>query len=418
MLGKLRLRFIDAIRGTRMMSALEELKQQQYLPEAELEKIRQRKTAVLFQKAHDHTTYYRQFNSWEEVPVLTKDIIRANTPGLISAAYKGKLMAKRTGGSTGTPLVYYTTRECQTYLWAGIILSWECAGYQHGDPVAFIAGTSLIKTGIAYKIFYRLFNIQVYPASPMNEATLSGYAEKIRKRKTTIIYGYANVINELANYIKTKPKGYFPHLRGIVCTAEVLKDNVRKNIEAAFGIKVYNQYGCHESGTSAFECEKGSMHLISSKIIYEFDKDENLICTDLANEGFIMLKYFTGDIIKLSDTACSCKRTFPVIREVVGRTSDIVVDKFKNRLHSSFFYFLFKNEPSAKKYQTSFDENSIIINVETDRSKPDEYYEQFLEPLQNLLKFDHYRIVVNQPFVVNKNGKHQQTIDNRGAHSA
>jgi len=396
-----------------MLKALDELKKQQYLPEETLAKMRQKKTAALFQKAHHHTSYYRQFNSWDEVPVLTKDIIRANTQGLISNAYKGKLVKKQSGGSTGIPLEYYTTIECQSYLWAGIIMSWECAGYEHGDSVAFIAGTSLIKTGIAYKVFYKLFNIEVYPATPLNEVTLAAHAEKIRQRKTKIIYGYANVINELADYIKSKPRGYFPHLKGIVCTAEILKENTRKNIEAAFGVKVYNQYGCHESGTSAFECEKGSLHLISSRIIYSLDKEGNLICTDLINDGFIMLKYFTGDIIEFSDSSCSCGRTFPVIKEVLGRTSDIVIDRLNNRLHDSFFYFLFKKEPSVKKYQTSFDENCITVNLQTDQSKPDEYYETYLNQVKSQVTFNEYRIVTNEPFVVNKNGKHKQIIDNR-----
>ena len=412
MTGKLRLQLIDLIRGTKMMAALNELKRHQYLPENELEKIRQQRISSLFDKAKASTTYYSKYNSFDEVPVLTKDIIRENTPGFISSIYKKKLHKKQSGGSTGVPLVYYTTSESQSYLWAGILMSWESAGYSLGDRVAFIAGTSLIKTSIAHKVFYKLFNIHVYPATPLNEVTLAAHAENIRKKKTKIIYGYANVINELADYVKNK-KIQFPHLKGIVCTSEILKENTRRNIEQAFGVKVINQYGCNESGTSAFECEQGSMHLISSKIVFEADNEGNLICTDLANEGFIMLKYFTGDILRFSEEQCSCKRTFPVIKEVIGRTSDIVVDKFNNRLHDSFFYFLFKKEPSVKKFQTSFDENCITVNIQTDNSKSEDYYLNFLEQVKEQVKFKDYKLTINIPFVLTKNGKHKQIIDNR-----
>jgi phenylacetate-CoA ligase len=395
-----------------MMAALEELKKQQYLDKKELEAISNKRLQALFNKAKSSTSYYASFASFEEVPITTKDIIRNNTDGLISKAYKGKLQKKQSGGSTGIPLVYYTTSESQSYLWAGIIMSWESAGYQPGDKVAFIAGTSLIKTGIAHKAFYKLFNIDVYPATPLNEETLAKHAANIINNKTKIIYGYANVINELAEYVKNK-KIQFSHLKGIVCTAEILKENTRKNIEAAFGVKVINQYGCNESGTSAFECTKGNLHLISSRISYFNDNEGNLICTDLVNEGFIMLKYYTGDILEFGENNCSCGSNFPVIKQVIGRTSDIVTDVFGNRLHDSFFYFLFKYEPSVKKFQTSFDEDTITVNIETDESKPEEFYWPFLEQVKSQVKFSNYNITLNIPFVLTKNGKHKQIIDNR-----
>lgn len=412
MFGKLRLQLIDLIRGTRMLSALHELKMHQHLDKAELERISQKRLEILYQKAKNNTSYYAGFASYEDVPVTTKEIIRANTPGLISKAYKGKLQKKQSGGSTGIPLVYYTTSASQSYLWAGIIMSWESAGYKMGDKVAFIAGTSLIKTGIAHKAFYTLFNIDIYPATPLNEETLKAHAENIRNRKTAIIYGYANVINELADYVRSK-NIQFNNLKGIVCTAEILKESVRKNIESAFGVKVINQYGCNESGTSAFECKHNSLHLISSKISYFNDNEGNLICTDLMNEGFIMLKYYTGDILEFSDKGCSCGSNFPVIQQVIGRTSDIVIDRLNNRLHDSFFYFLFKYEPSVKKFQTTYDNNSITVNIQTDGSQPHEFYLPFLDKVKDQVKFDNYTIILNEPFILTKNAKHKQIIDNR-----
>lgn len=412
MFGKLRLQLIDLIRGTRMLAALEEIKKHQYLTEAQLETLSHKRLESLFLKAKNHTDYYAQFSSYEEVPVTTKEIIRTNTPGLISKAFKGKLQKKQSGGSTGIPLVYYTTSKSQSHLWAGIIMSWESAGYRAGDKVAFIAGTSLIKTGFAHQAFYKLFNIDIYPATPLNDQTLAAHAHHMIQRKTKIIYGYANVINELANYTK-KNNLHFTHLKGIVCTAEILKEGTRKNIESAFGLKVINQYGCNESGTSAFECGCGNLHLINSKISYSTDNEGNLICTDLMNEGFIMLKYYTGDILEFGKDSCPCGSNFPIISQVIGRTSDIIVDKFGNRLHDSFFYFLFKYEPSVIKFQTSYTEECVTVNIQTDGSKAEEYYLPFLEKVKEQVKFEEYKLTVNIPFLLTNNGKHKQIIDNR-----
>ena len=414
MLGKLRLQLIDLVRGTKILPLLEELKKQQYLPEHELELIRKKKLENLFEKAKKNTGYYKNYHSFNEVPILTKDIIRKNSAGLVSAAYKKKLHKKQSGGSTGVSLVYYTTSASQSYLWAGIILSWQTAGYQFGDKVSFIAGSSLIKTGITNKLFYKLFNIDVYPATPLNETAMNAIAESMRKNKTKIIYGYANVINELADHVKIKGPDYLPHLKGIVCTAEILKDNVRENIANTFGVKVVNQYGCNEGGTSAFECEYGKLHLISSKIVYEVNKEDGcIISTDLANEGFIMLKYNTGDMLEFADVKCNCGRTFPVIKRVIGRSSDIVIDKYNNRLHDSFFYFLFKHEPSVKKYQAVYNENTITVTLQTDASKKPEYYNEYIDLLKKQVKFKEYILLLNEPFILLKNGKHKQIVDNR-----
>jgi phenylacetate-CoA ligase len=420
MTGKFRLQLIDLSRGTTILPFLEELERHQYLPEQELELIRNRRLENLFTKAKNSTAYYAKYNSFEDVPILTKDIIRENTPGLISSVYKKKLHKKQSGGSTGIPLVYYTTSESQSYLWAGIILSWQTADYKFGDKVAFIAGSSLIKTGIAHKIFYKLFNIDTYPVTPLNEAVIASTINSIKNKKTKIIYGYANVINELADYIKTKGPGYLPHLKGIVCTAEILKDSARTNIETSFGVKVVNQYGCNEGGTSAFECENGKLHLISSKIVYRVNKENGcIISTDLANEGFIMLNYDTGDILEFEENnkQCDCGRTFPVIKRVTGRSSDIVTDRYNNRLHDSFFYFLFKYEASVKKYQAVYNEDVITVTLKTDNSKKPEEYSKYMDTLKEQVKFKEYRLLLNEPFILLKNGKHKQIVDNRACNA-
>lgn len=416
MLGKLRLQLIDLIRGTRILSALRELEAHQYMPGEEVDMLRERRLDDLFNAARSTTKYYSGYDAFGEVPVLTKDLIRRNSPALVSNSYKGRLHRKQSGGSTGISLPYYITTESQSYLWAGILLSWRVAGYVFGDRVAFIAGSSLIKTGWPNRIFYALFNVMVYPATPINDEKIQTILASMKKNRTKIIYGYANVINELACSVKKLGPGYLPDLKGIVCTAEILNDKVRKNIAESFGVPVYNQYGCNEGGAAAFECERGKLHLISSRIAYEVNPDDGcLISTDLANRGFIMLKYDTGDLLEFAEQPCGCGRTFPAIDRIVGRSSDIVVDRHHNRLHDSFFYFLFKHEPSVKKYQAVFTDHIITLTLQTDHSKGPHEYEEYMTSLKEQVTFNEYRLVLNGPFVLLRNGKHKQIVDRRAA---
>ena len=333
-------------------------------------------------------------------------------PDFFSNSYNKKLFKKTTGGSTGEPFAYYTTSELQSYLWAGIILSWEVAGYKLGEKVAFFAGSSLIKQGIKHKLFYKLLNADLLYASPLNDDVMQAYAKQIQKNKTTIIYGYAHAINALADYLLRHPQGGFPHLKAVVCTAELLTDVARQNMEKAFAVKVFNQYGCNEAGISAYECEHSNMHIINTRAAYEIDDNGSLISTDLSNKGFIMMKYDITDIIEFSDKKCDCNRGFPVISKMVGRLNDVVVDMENNVLHASFFGIVFSKDDFIKQFQIIFDNTSIEVNIHS--NKDENYFsEKYLPLLRKHSKFENYILTMNSPFVDASNSKHKEVVDNR-----
>lgn len=409
-----RLWLIDLLRRTQICNVLKELQVQQYLDKAELDKMRNGKLERLFKIAQRSTNYYSRFKSYDEVAVLTKKVIREHTNDFISFEYRQKIFRKETGGSTGVPLVYFTTSLVQSFMWASIILAWETAGYKPGDKVAMVAGSSVVKTSWRHDLFYRLLNIKVYSTNALDDQHVRAHISGINRSKAKIIYGYANAIGVLADFIEKNGPIQFPHLQGIVTTAEVLTDPVRKNIEKAFGVKVFNQYGCNEAGVSAFECEHHSMHLISSRCIYEIGHNNHLIATDLCNDAFIMMKYDTGDIVELVDEAnCPCNRTYPVIKQIVGRSNDLVIDANNKIMHSAFFGYLFRKDSNIKQYQILFDNENIIINLKVDNVEGPDDCSKYLEIVKSHLAFKDYKIVINAPFFTTENAKHKYVINNR-----
>ncbi|SFU63013.1 hypothetical protein [Nitrosospira multiformis] len=88
-------------------------------------------------------------------------------------------MRKKTGGSTGEPLVFYTGTQSQSYLWAGIPLSWRAAGYRLGEPVAFLAGSSLFDTGFKESVYYKLMNIKLFSAFELSDERLQAYTKEL-----------------------------------------------------------------------------------------------------------------------------------------------------------------------------------------------------------------------------------------------
>ena len=414
-IGIIRLFLVDLLGGISISKALSELTKQQYFSKETLQKIQEEKFHSLFNIAKSSTEFYKNATSYSELAVLTKEMVRAQFDNFISNTYNKKLYTKATGGSTGKSLVYYSTALSRSYLWAGIILSWIVAGYEKGDKIAIIAGSALIdiKAGLKRKIFYKILNVETYSAYKLDEQNMSVYIDKIALSKVKIIYGYATVLDRLATFINTKHPATFPELKGIVSTAEILTEQMRQNIQTAFNVDVFNQYGCNEAGVSAFECEYHHMHLINTRSYFEIDHEGSLISTDLSNEGFIMIKYLTGDKVEMSEEMnCKCGRHFPIIKKVIGRVNDFIVDLSQNIVHGSFFHFLFRNDNSIKQFQVQFDHNSINIFLNVDLTIHDkEYYNRYLDEVKKNLKFNDYNLFINSPFLTSSNAKHRHIIN-------
>lgn len=411
--GKIKFYLIDLLRGTSVMKALRELHTQQYLPETELENIRQERLKYLFQLAKTSTAYYSNFNHYDELPVLTKDKVMERFDDFFATSARYQLIRKTTGGSTGVPFAYYTTKKSVSYMWAGIILSWEMTGYRPGDKVVFLAGSSLFKSDWKHKLFYKLLNVDILYASPLSDSIMNQYAENIRKSKAKVLYGYSYAVNTMAEYLNRVKKHSFPHLKGVVCTAELLTDSARAKIEKAFGVPVFDQYGCNEGGISAFECEYKKMHIVSTRALYETDDNGTLISTDLFNDGFIMMKYNTTDIVEFSGEPCSCNRTFPVIKDMIGRLNDVVVDMDRKVLHASFFGITLSKDSSIHQYQVTFNNHSINLNIHSDHDDQAYFSNKYIPLIRKYARFDAYTVTMNQPFEKTPNGKHREVVDKR-----
>lgn len=395
------------------MKALNELHAQQYLPADELEAISRERLEKIFQRAKKSVPFYKNFSSYKELPVLNKKMVLESYQDFFSLPIQKGMSKKTTGGSTNEPFAYYTTKMSVSYMWAGILLSWETTGYKPGDKVVFLAGSSLIKSGWQHKLFYKLLNVDVLPASPLSDEIMEDYAGRINKSKAVLLYGYSYAINTLAEYLKRVNKHSFPHLKGIVCTAELLTDSARAKMEKAFGVPVYDQYGCNEGGISAFECEHKQKHLINTRAAYETGENDLLISTDLFNDGFIMMKYNTTDIVAFANNACKCRRGFPVIDKMVGRLNDVVVDMDNKVLHASFFGIALSKDSAILQYQVIFNNHVININIRTNKDDEAYFRDKYIPTIKEYARFESYSITINEPFEKSPNGKHREVVDKR-----
>jgi phenylacetate-CoA ligase len=114
---------------------------------------------------------------------------------------------------------------------------------------------------------------------------------------------------------------------------------VKARIEAAWGAKCYDHAGASEVGALSFECQAqpGAIHAIDSEFIVEAidpatgrpvaaGEEGELVVTNLGRIGYPVIRYRTGDVVRVDDTPCSCERTFTLFTGgVIGRADDMVV---------------------------------------------------------------------------------------------
>ncbi|MBK8689375.1 MAG: hypothetical protein IPN24_13380 [Betaproteobacteria bacterium] len=163
------------------------------------------------------------------------------------------------------------------------------------------------------------------------ELTDSDHFQKIR-----LIYGYPSAIFELCDMLRTLGKRP-PRLRGVVCTAEVLRPEVRSGIEDVLGVHVHDQWGLNDGGLFAAEGpDRDGLHLFFMRGVLEIvDATGQSIAsqgipgraigTCLTNLATPFVRYETGDDVHwYADASSVSGINWPRIGPVDGRTGDVI----------------------------------------------------------------------------------------------
>jgi|SRR5690554_785734 len=399
-------KIIDILRGTKVVETYKYLKRIQFSEMSILNDLSKKSMDDILTVAK-RVPFYKSINSYNDLKVLNKEIIRKNYNDFFNESIKKRnWIKKKTGGSTGEPFTYYTGRESQSYLWAGILLSWDVAGWKPGDKIAWLAGGSLYGKGFHKRVYYRLMNISVFDVFNLSAEKMDQYIGFLKKNNIRYIYGYAYSIYFFALHNFTSSNKV--ELKSVISTSENLTDNMRITIEKSFNCKVFNQYGCNDAGLSAFECEQhDGFHIINVRAYVE-SIGGKLVSTDTKNYVMPMLRYDTGDIAELNYDECECGRGFPRIKQIFGRSNDSIINlKTKSLVHSSFFNFLFKEDSRISTFQVYFDKRQLEINLisEDEVGLSEEKLHFFRNEIGLKTGYDQITFVFNKPLRKSSNGK-------------
>jgi phenylacetate-CoA ligase len=110
---------------------------------------------------------------------------------------------------------------------------------------------------------------------------------------------------------------------------------VRARIEAGWNARTFDHGGMTEMGAYGYECaEQTGLHVNESEFILEVidpltgepASDGELVLTNLGRTGSPVIRYRTGDHVRLAEGKCPCGRTFRRLADgILGRLDDMLI---------------------------------------------------------------------------------------------
>lgn len=305
----------------------------------------------------------RSLGDLQQLPLLTKPLIRANTAQLKHAQATG-LARFNTGGSSGEPLIFYIGRERVSH---DVAAKWRATrwwGVDIGDPEMVVWG-SPIELGAQDRIRAlrdKMLRTELLPAFEMSEAKLDSFVAAIRRRRPRMLFGYPSALTHIARHAQQRGQRMDDlGIRVAFCTSERLYDDQRTAISQVFGCRVANGYGGRDAGFIAHECPEGGMHLTAEDIVVEIvDRDGRVlppgetgevVVTHLATRDFPFVRYATGDVAALGSRACACGRGLPCLERIEGRTTDFVVATDGTVMHGLALIYILRDLPGVKQFK-------------------------------------------------------------------
>jgi phenylacetate-CoA ligase len=279
------------------------------------------------------------------IPVVTKADLQNSLKELSTGQYLKKGWPGRSSGSTGKPSIIYLSQLAMAYRNASKYRFFSWWNYTQYDrwinftayPRSTDSQINKIKVRMTPRMDVDIFSI--------NNDNVSEICRSINDYSPAYFRGYVSALVNFGKLVQEK-KISMPglKLRNIIVTSEILYEADRSFLENVFQCRVANEYGAAEAGLFACECPEGGMHIQEESLLFNVNKDNEVISTEFHNTLIPLINYKVGDKVLLSDKKCKCGRVLKLIQSIEGRIgSDEIITSDGRRLNYLFFDRMIKN---------------------------------------------------------------------------
>jgi len=272
------------------------------------------------------------------IPFTSKADLREVYPfGMFAVPLSEIVEIHSSSGTTGKPVVMgYTRKDLET--WKEVMArSLVAFGVTKEDIIQIAYGYGLFTGGLGFHYGALALGATIVPTSAGNTRR---QIELMKDFGTTVIACTPSYALYLAEYARDE-MGVDPHtlkLRAGSFGAEMWTEEMRRELEARFGLKAYNVYGLTEiiGPGVAHEClEQKGLHIWEDHFYPEIIDPETgeplppgqkgeLVLTTLTKEGVPMIRFRTRDITAFIPEPCPCGRTSIRIERIQGRSDDMI----------------------------------------------------------------------------------------------
>ncbi len=374
-----------------------------------------------------------------KLPFTTKADLRETYPyGLLAVPQAEIVEVHMSSGTTGTPVVdAYTAKDLDD--WAeGMARTLNGAGACKNDTIQNAYGYGLFTGGMGVHHGARKMGASIIPISSGNTQKQLMLMRDFKSNLFACTPSYALYMAEQAKEMGIDVKSF--SLRAGCFGAEPWSENMRKQIEEAWGIKAYDIYGLTEiTGPGVgFECEaQNGMHINEDMWYPEIiDPDTGeplpdgekgeLVFTTITKEGTPLIRYRTRDITFIIPEACTCGRTTRRIHRLYGRTDDMLIIRGVNVFPSQIEHALIEIQGVEPNYLIVVDRNQVTHLDEAELQvevNPEQFSDETKEMealrsnITNVLKSKlgiMMRVKLVEPKSIERStGKAKRVIDNR-----
>ena len=313
-----------------------------------------------------------------KLPTLRKADVRTNAGRMTYTGVPGGLQPCVSGGTSGDTLHFFVDRLRQSQSMGARLAMHERLGVPLGEPRIWLWGSPIeMKASRIRRWRDRLLREVIIDAFAMSPDQMDAYLEQIIAYQPRLIMAYTSAAALLAQHAARRyGPANFPWLKAVVMTGDEVRPEQRRIVSQTFGCPAIGEYGSREVGLIAYECHRGSLHVITPHVLVEITHDEqrvppgtpgNIICTNLNTRAQPLIRYHLGDVGALGPDECACGLPFPTLEITGARITGFVALPGQRLCHGHLLAYMVRAEPCVvefKVHQRALDVFEVLLVVD------------------------------------------------------